>query len=430
MVPDPINKKEKHLIMNNIELLFARNNPKKMSQKAFVAKFFNQKKKRFEFKNNSHTSFYQGIPVFDDGTIKDILDFLNLCFYYYPSFKMPIVFDMGRVYLGDKLVYTIFECICYYLVTHGYRIKLLIDVAYRDMWTEGIITSPLRDLNGATYDLNKFIDDFSNGFNNIRHYRRIIPGDIDLESNYLGDLEDDIVSFFDSFKNADDSGRFAHIDDSVEELCSMIGELVGNSCEHVRADVLIDIDVTSEYDVTPYKYLCEHYNIDPDYWYCGINVVLLNFSSQSVYDRILEKMLFINDSDKEMARYRDLQQAFDFHSEHFSEAYTQEDFYTMSAFQYKISGRIEERELGGTGLTQVIRCIEDKIAGMCYVMSGHSILDFKQEFLEMNDDMWVGFNKEKDFIGALPNDDVCLQSRVFFPGTAYNLTFMIRGEKK
>ena len=62
---------------------------------------------------------------------------------------------------------------------------------------------------------------------------------------------------------------------------------------------------------------------------------------------------------------------------------------------------------------------------MCYVLSGKRGMIFKKEYLEYNDERWIGFNKENDFLTQIPDVDIFDECDIFFPGTAYNLNFVM-----
>ena len=52
-----------------------------------------------------------------------------------------------------------------------------------------------------------------------------------------------------------------------------------------------------------------------------------------------------------------------------------------------------------------------------------------RDLLQYNDEMWLGMNKENDFIGHRPEAGVFGESQIFFPGTAFNLNFILFGRK-
>ena len=112
---------------------------------------------------------------------------------------------------------------------------------------------------------------------------------------------------------------------------------------------------------------------------------------------------------------------------YFNKEYTEDDFYTIAAFQHKISGSIQKKVTGGVGLTHLIKSLEEKSSGhICYMLSNNRILDFKKEFLQYDKDDYIGFNFKNDFFGNIPELSIFKNSSTFFSGTAYNLNFAIK----
>ena len=78
----------------------------------------------------------------------------------------------------------------------------------------------------------------------------------------------------------------------------------------------------------------------------------------------------------------------------------------------------------------MIKSLEDRAeAHSCYVLSGNKGLWFEPQYLKYNDDDWIGFNEENDFITNIPNKDIIVRSSVDFLGTGYNFTFFKRSKK-
>ena len=53
---------------------------------------------------------------------------------------------------------------------------------------------------------------------------------------------------------------------------------------------------------------------------------------------------------------------------------------------------------------------------------------FIKNLLNYDDKYWLGFNEERDFFSNLPREDVTIDCYIFFPGTAYNLNFVMKRE--
>ena len=48
--------------------------------------------------------------------------------------------------------------------------------------------------------------------------------------------------------------------------------------------------------------------------------------------------------------------------------------------------------------------------------------------LSYDDDNWVGFNTANDFLTQIPDVQCIEKSKIFFPGTAFNLNFVMKLE--
>jgi hypothetical protein len=272
------------------------------------------------------------------------------------------------------------------------------------IWTEGIQYTSLRLLaDGYSNALinNHFLKDLS-----LQHFRQVIFND-SIKTDFLNELMTNIFFFF----------KHLEIEDSTSEmLCDSISELVGNAIEHGHSDCLLDIDVTDS------SYKKRDNNAD-DYFY-GINVVILNFSDISFNKKIKNKLSKNIDLDE---RYMVVKEAEKFHSQHYNDDYTEDDFYTLASFQHKISGSLKKNVAGGVGLTQLIKSLEEKSDGhLCYMLSKKRALFFLKEFLQYDKNKYIGFNKENSFNNHIPDKSVFQPCRTFFPGTAYNLNFAIR----
>lgn len=107
--------------------------------------------------------------------------------------------------------------------------------------------------------------------------------------------------------------------------------------------------------------------------------------------------------------------------------YFENDFYTLSSFQHKISGSDRKNATGGTGLTRLINSLEEKVDNhYCYMISGKRILYFTNGCLKFDKDKFIGFNDSNDYMTSIPNKNIFATGNVFIPGTAYNLSFAIK----
>ena len=199
--------------------------------------------------------------------------------------------------------------------------------------------------------------------------------------------------------------------------------MVGNACEHAETDCLVDLDVTSNYRKTIND------DLDKNFYY-GINIAVVNFSDQLIGDDIKKNILYNIENVEAFDRYNKIKYAYDNHKKVFDDDYTEEDFCNITSFQHKISGRKNISDTGGTGLTMLIKSLEERSdAHQCYVLSGNRSIFFLQDYLEYNNDNWIGFNEEKNYFEFKPEDDITSESCIYMPGTAYNLNFILKGEE-
>ena len=379
--------------MKNIDLLFDNN---KNGNRKFVKKYVKfisfQKIWLISWKCNT----LSGDDIY---RLLCCLDYINT-----KNKSLPIYINVDFIQFADKLVYIILECICYYIINSTNH-KIYLVFGQKDtIWTEGVrYTSLSLIANDYPKDLIKrhFFKDVS-----LHHFRQVIVNN-NIKTDFLNELTTNIFFFFKHLK----------IEDSTNELlCDSISELVGNAIEHGHSDCLLDIDVTDS------RYKKRDDNSDDNYY--GINVVILNFSDISFDKKIKNKLSKRIDLDD---RYMVVKAAENIHSQHYSNNYTEDDFYTLASFQHKISGSLKKDVAGGVGLTQLIKSLEEKSdVHLCYLLSKKRVLYFLKEFLQYDENKYIGFNKENNFANHIPDDSVFQHCKTFFPGTAYNLNFAIR----
>lgn len=324
--------------------------------------------------------------------------------------RIPVIVNLNGITFEDKLTIVLLECICYLLITeYKYPVKIIgIEQGYID--TEGIESSPLKLLNKEKENRKEYCEKFEQEIYG-KHYRKLISVS-EVKNGEISLVMQDIQTFL---KHLSVEREYR------EKISEVIVELVGNAGEHGNSSCLIDIDVTGEYHKK---------NDSSDSIYRGLNVVIVSFSKCLFYEKIRDKIKSIDESQMGK-RYVRVKKAFDVHKKFFSEKYTEEDFFTIAAYQDSISGRFDKSQAGGKGLTILLYSLEERSdAHKCYMISGERGLYFRKEFLEFDSDMWIGFNREKSFLDAPPDRSVLLKSDIYMPGTAYNLCFVMKGAGK
>lgn len=389
--------------LKNLNLLFTENNKNinKIKLEKFVVKC----------RITSDNMFFSGKEI------GRILSFINDVHKQFGSQKVPIEFYFGKIIFIDKLTYIFLECICYYLIeVYGHRIQIFLEVEH-EIGTEGIDSSPLLLLNGTQCkSIKKYPRAFERDLYG-HHLRRLVKfTDSIEESNYLGRLYQEIDTFLKPF-GIDDYCR--------DKVALVITELIGNATEHAESDCLMDVDVTNSYHMKK-----SETNKDDDTMYYGINIAVVNFSDKLLGDNIRKNIL--NKEESQLTgRYRQVFNAHNMHKMLYNEEYGEDDFCNVTSFQHKISGRPEIiDDIGGTGLTKLIKSLQElSEAYRCYVISGNRCLNFVHDKLEYDKNGWIGFNEANDYINKIPDDDIATSCLIYMPGTAYNLNFIMKGEK-
>ncbi len=338
-------------------------------------------------------------------TLRQIISFINTLLIKYPGMQLPIVFNLGTVAFQDKLSYILLECLCAYLIIEKhYKVKVIMK-PQAHIHTAGINSSPLMLLTTGRDDhIKRFKSSFKFEIYE-KHYRRFITEANFSKNDYLSKIMDDIAIFQNRF-NVNHSCR--------EEIAEVIVELIGNAAEHGNKNCLIDFDIA-----TPYK------KPGSDHDYIGINIAIVGFSNNLLGTALRNK---ISSGESNGSRFEQVRKAYTNHKSFFDEYYCEEDFLNITAFQHKISGR-HDRTTGGTGLTKLIQSLETRSeAHMCYVSSGKRSLTFSPEYLKYNDDNWIGFNQENDYFETKPDSSLLSPNVFVFPGTAYNLNFVLQKE--
>lgn len=416
--------------MENIELLFERNNGNGSGIKLDAGRLI-IRVRATDYDNGFNSIMKQVLVMmgskeskkieavmkkrpFSGLEINRIISMINAAHAKYKTLKFSVILDLDKVVFIDKLTYVFLECICYILIVKYHHPVYISMQEIKDIGTSGITSSPLLLLNTNKREkMLKFIEKFKfDIFHN--HYRRVISGKEKENTNFLGELYKEIDTFLIPF------GIECECRDKVGLV---ITELVGNACEHAKAECLIDIDVAPDYQ----KYEKDELVDDNNYY--GINITIINFSDKLLGDDVGTNILSKNIEDFE-ERYKQIFEAYSKHSQNFDELYNVEDFRNITVFQNRISGRGENHVTGGTGLTNLIRSLEERSdMYRCYVISGKKSLNFYKELLIYNKEGWIGFNESNDYINEPPKEGVIGESFIFMPGTAYNLNFVMQGEK-
>lgn len=344
---------------------------------------------------------------FDSIQINKIISDIQFIIKVYKRGCKKIVFICNGIFEPkDMFAYVLFEIFIYTLrCKYDYEIAISIEQAKSNIRAPGLKDSLLIYFNNDKFD-KALMEKNYKMIHNSNHFRRIISKeDIKGASILLGDLKL-FLSLFD-------------IDKEYSLCLAKVGaELVDNANEHAEADCLIDIYVSD-----PIK------NKKCNEMFYSINMVVINFLNKHLGYDIQKKIEEKNYNESQ--RYDLVSRAYKHHKKYFDKnSYEVDDFYNLASFQDRISGREKETKTGGTGLTDLIKSLEDRAeAHSCYVLSGNKGLWFEPQYLKYNDDDWIGFNEENDFITNIPNKDIIVRSSVDFLGTGYNFTLIVKKEE-
>lgn len=326
--------------------------------------------------------------------------------------SITIAFPNGM--FDEKFTYILLECYLEHIISdHRISVRLIYNKTTRNIFTDGISKSPLCMIEKEQPSSMEFVHQFRFGVGK-NYYRRLFAaseyGDETLSSAFTT-----LCFFFE---------RLGITKERSNSLAEVAVELVGNALEHSRSDCFLDIDVT------PRDYVRRNNPTGPKYY--GVNICVVNFSPTLLSSQIQEKLCINSElSDKNSSiRYWQLREIYLRHRDLFKKGYGDDEFFMLSAFQDRISGRPNEYLTGGTGLPALIKWLEVQAdSDNCYVLSGRRKMKFIQSLLEYDSDHWIGMNQVHDFQRYIPDDNVFLPFPIFFPGTAYNLSFVMETEE-
>ena len=341
--------------------------------------------------------------IIDFTSIASILRFISDIKKLNLPFNPKICFQLGEVRFADKLTITVFECIMHSLINDCRYTVALYGSVRTTITTESINKSPLKYLwANRQYSIDEFLSSFAKDLK-LDHYRTIILENA-AEDSTLSKVMGDVRSVL--------SHRSIDIE-YCDMLAEVLVELIGNATEHNATPCLIDVDITQVYAKR-----------DSPGQYVGVNTSIASFTDVVFEEQLQAKL---EGEEKYTERYETVRRAYANHSKLFDENYSPNDFFRIAAFQDRVSGRHDKSNTGGTGLTRLLKSLEELAdSDICYLVSGRRALRFNKSLLDYDSDGWIGFNEERDFMNHPPNTNIFRDCPFFFPGTGYNLTFICR----
>lgn len=328
-----------------------------------------------------------------------------------------VYIDFTSVKLSDKLPISMLELYLYKFLNRKSR-RVFISYSFKStIFTRSIRSSPLRYLGrerGIAHSEANFIQGFKfstqrNPNKEGAHYRILLPANSD--GVLLSRLNSDVSTLFPKYVQANTS-------DTVTQV---ITELAENAISHAEADCIVDLDIT------PNDYRQKNHGKEK---YFGINVSIVNCSKKLLFtdvrNKISNNFAGIRRS-RNWSRYDYVNSAYDLHKRFFDRNYTDDDFWVLAALQHKISGRQNDKGTGGTGLTTLVNTLQEASKlDKCYVLTGNVQMLFKKEYMIHNELNWLGFNESNNFFES-PDKSIFVNNCLNFLGTAYNLSFIMKG---
>lgn len=354
---------------------------------------------------------YKGKNVFNADYLNFFVSKIKCLFDYKPKGKKIIIAFNFKMF-GDDSVILYLELILYSLYEHGYEKICLIfegldkkgptytlyelSIFYKCMSRTGWI-----DKKQYMAIFNKTIVDRNSDFNKpIGVFNsEILRMTIKNEKYY------EIISLVGGFVLEYLKNKKLFDEEYISAAVSVVMETVDNTLSHTNSDCVLSMKTCSLNKKEKEKFM--------------LSTVILNLDENLVYSKIKKEI--INDDLKYDSKSI-IQKAYSNHSKFFNVAYDLDSFAMISAFQKGVTTRDNAKYNSGRGLTRFLRSIMSKTEfESCYIYSGKKLLFFNDDYLVINNDGLIGFNKQHDYINKPPSDNNMIEMAYFNSGTLYNL---------
>lgn len=344
---------------------------------------------------------------------------------------LPIYLDLQNVSFSDKLVYVLLETVIYHLVVEKNWIISVQGNIRSENCSNGVRFSSLTQGNLSDSMLcqpnfNDVVEEKKSIRNQYYKYNRKETSDLCLTRSFVRESSDvNIVA-----SNIDYFLRNSSILESVTEnninnISNTIMEMISNCSEHIQSSYAYDIDLKKVVHRVNSN-LCGKE-------YIAINVALWDFSNVRLGDAIKRKVAVLRKlkpSDPKYIEqvglkekiYKKLLSAYDNHSSFLDDDYTEDQFFSLAAFQPGITGRKEPGSTGGAGLSHVLDFLcEYPDNYRCYCLTGDIIISLNKKYLSKDADNWYSFGERDGFLTNKPSKQCITKSNFFYPGTAFFL---------
>lgn len=312
---------------------------------------------------------------------------------------------------ADKNTYLILDLFIFYLLYNcpNIRLYISINISLNSIIHNGLITTALFRVSNDSKGMierKKFIDTYLKAFIDLKYFRKIYTGDElndMLASNVATNVDIILKPYF------EENWR--------DQVVEALSEIICNACSHNKNTIILDIDICDQVE----SKLKEDENT-----YKALNVSILNIGENLLYDRIMDNVKNRKYKENDVV-YKNVYLAYDNHKTLFDDSYNENDFFIITAFQKRVSSRSLESGPAGTGLTRLLQNITGKTEdNFSYVLSGKNGIIFKNEFLNVTKEGFVGFNYNNNYIRERPDRQVIIRCPIFIPGTIYQLHLVRR----
>ena len=366
--------------------------------------------------------------------VKNFIDFLHTI----PTNKngrnlLPIYINFEQTKFADKLIYIMFETIILYLITEKNWLVSVEGKFEPENCSNGVQNSSLAhgnwhlsEMDNPNFEENllnwntkrvkkyKYSREETDSLSHSRYFVNVS----NKESNVGSDIHDFL----------DNSVILQGIDKKIiKRISKTILEIISNCTEHTQCPYIYDIDVK--------KVIHNKKTTFQGKPYIAINVGVWDFSNVRLGDAIKEKIHIIgspNSTEKQITEqmgkkekiFKKLLEVYKTHTNFFTDHYTEDDFFALSAFQPGVTGRSSPERTGGAGLAHVLDFLKDYPDNYkCYCLTGDTIINFNKDYLNKDCDNWYTFNDSQEciFPNHEPSYSCVSKAPLFYPGTAFFL---------
>lgn len=305
-------------------------------------------------------------------------------------------------FIADQAILTLMESIIYFVINEwNFKITYRFSIKENVIGYEIFKKSILFKYNNKTLVIENYNVEYNKRIKiEGNHFRKICEN---IEENTKGKFISITMDEVDSFL------KYYEIDTEYRnELAEVVVEIVDNALKHSNGDCILCLNVLKN---KLYKYMDVSVVVIDDIFIGKEIIEYIHKEDKSQYSKKNEIVL----------------KAYENHKVSFNEKYTINSFAMISAFQKNVTTRKSYGNTSGTGLTTLIKALIDKSThNYCYAISGSTNLLFKKDFLNLNDEGLIGFNKKNDYIGTIPNEQIVNINKYDMNINIYNLQFILK----